>query len=404
MSVVLSPELVALEAAVDALARLDLRDVPEVYRLGNQEKLMELRSRLDAVELHGLQRLDADETTITYTGRATRSWLVEEQFVNPGESHKRLRLSRALVFYPNVDAALSAGRFSAEHARVIVTGLASVPGEFVEIVERALLELAPHCTPRDLGRELDKLLVACGVESSSDEAAQRRLLKRGFTISPTFDGMRAVSGMLTPEVGEALETALDQLAAQPAGPEDHRSPAQRRHDAVGELAQHYLSHADLPAVNGERPRIVVTISYEALRGDLYAAWGRLPSGATISPATARRLACDAELLPAVLGARSEVTDIAVGSRSFATAVRRAAWLEQNGRCAFPGCRRPPADCHHIIWWGNGGPSNLDNAAWLCAFHHWLIHERGWDMRREKDRTFTFIDPAGNEHHRRTPAA
>ena len=403
MSVVYSPELVQLEAAVDALARVDLRDLGEVHRLGNQEKLLELRHRLDAIECHGLQRLDADETTITETGRATRSWLIEEQQVNPGEATKRMRLSRALAAYPNVDVVFSSGRISAEHARVIVAALAAVPSQFLEIVERALLEMAPHLTPRELGGEVDKLLVACGVESSSDAAAQRRLDKRGLTISPTFNGMRSVSGMLTPEVGEALEIALADLA-QSAGDEDSRSHAQRRHDAVGELANHYLSHAELTAVNGERPRVVVTIDYDSLASDLRNAWGRLPSGATVSPATARRLACDAGILPAVLGSNGEVLDLGKHSRCFSHAVRRATWIEQHGRCAFNGCRRRPVDCHHIVWWTHGGLSTLDNAAWLCAFHHWLVHERGWSMRREKDRSFTFLDPVGIEFPRRAQAA
>ena len=403
MSVVLSPELTQLEAAVDALASVDLRSVPEAHRLAHQEKLLELRNRLDAIELHGLQRIDTDETTIAATGRATRSWLVEEAQLNPGEATRRLRLARALPAYPNVDAALSAGRIGPDSARVIVTALASVPPRFLDTVEGALLTMAPHCPPRDLADEVDKLLVACGAESSADIAAQKRLAKRGLTIAATFHGMRSVSGLLTPEVGEALEIALAQLA-EPTGPEDDRSPAQRRHDAVGDLADHYLAHAELPAVNGERPRVVVTISYDALVNDLHDAWGRLPSGATVCPQTARRLACDAEIIPAVLGARSDVIDIAVGSRSFSTAVRRAAWLEQQGQCAFPGCRRPPVDCHHIVWWTHGGRSTLDNAAWLCAFHHWLIHERGWTMRRERDRTFTFTHPSGIEFRRRTPAA
>ena len=403
MSVLYSPELSQLEAAVDALSRVDLRDLPEAHRLGNQEKLLELRNRLDAIEMHGLQRIDADETTIADTGRTTRSWLIEEQQLNPADATKRTRLARALPAYPNVDAVLSSGRISAEHARAIVAALASVPPQFLEIVERALLEMAPHLTPNDLSNEVEKLLIACGVESSSDAAAEKRLAKRGLTISPTFNGMRSVSGMLTPEVGEALETALDQLA-QPTGVEDDRSHAQRRHDAVGELANHYLAHGEMSEINGERPRVIVTIDYQALVGDLQGGWGRLPSGATISPATARRLACDAGIIPAVLGSNSEVLDMGKHSRCFSHAVRRAAWIEQQGKCAFKGCRRRPVDCHHIVWWSKGGQSTLDNAAWLCAFHHWLIHERGWSMRREKDRSFTFIHPSGIEFPRRARAA
>jgi hypothetical protein len=402
VSVLYSPELLQLEAAVDAMATVDLRDVPESHRLGNHEKLLELRNRLDAIELHGLQRLDADGTTIA-EGRTTKSWLIEEQYLNPGEAGKRTRLARALPFAPNIDAALSAGQFSAEHARVMIKALRSVPTEFEEIVQDALLKMAPHCTPNDLGDAVETLLVACGVESSSDEAATKRLNKRGLKIAPTFNGMRSVSGMLTPEVGEALEIALDQLA-QHAGPEDDRSHDQRQHDAVGELANFYLANADLPAVNGERPRVVVTIDYDALVNDLANAWGQLPSGATVSPATARRLACDAGIIPAVLGKGSEVLDLGKHQRCFSHSGRRTAWIEQHGKCAFKGCRRPPVDCHHIVWWIHGGLSILDNAAWLCAFHHWLVHERGWSMRREKDRSFTFLDPVGIEFPRRAQAA
>jgi hypothetical protein len=398
----LSPELVALEVAIDGVVAADPRMLPAAQRLAHHERLLQLRSRLEAAELHSLQALHEDEVTVEECGRPTKSWLVEEAHLNPGEAGTRLRLSRGLAAYPRVDAGLGAGAFSPEHARVILNALAVVPPQFLDIVETALLELAPQVTPHDLGEKDETLLVACGVESSAEAAAQKRLARRGFHLARTFNGMRAVSGLLTPEVGEALELAFSQLA-QPAGDEDDRSTAQRQHDALGDLAAHYLAHADLPAVNGERPRIVVTLDYDTLVADLHDAWARLPSGATISPATARRLACDAEIIPAVLNARGDVLDIAIGSRTFSTAVRRAALLEQHGRCGFPGCRRRPADCHHIVWWSKGGRSTLDNAAWLCAFHHWLLHERGWSMRREKDRSFTFTNPAGIEYRKPTAA-
>ena len=404
MSVQYSPATQQLEAAIGALLVEDLRDLPEMHRLGNIERLLELREQLSTAIAHGIQIIDADETTIVETGRATRSWLIEEQLLNPGEASKLRRLAKALPFHPNVDAGLRERKFSIAHAQVIIKAMALVPAEFEEIIETALLELAEQTTPDDLGAAVETLLVAAGVESSTDAAREKRLTERGVSIARTFNGMWHINGMLTPEVGEALEIALGQLNG-PAGTEDERTAAQRQHDALGELASHYLAHSELPAVNGERPRIVVTIDYAALEDELHAAWGRLPSGASVSPQTARRLACDAEILPAVLGANGAVLDIADNTkRCFSLGVRRAAWIEQDGRCAFPGCRRPPVDCHHIVWWSNGGRSVLDNAAWLCAFHHWLIHERGWSMRREQDRSFVFTDPYGGEHRRRTEAA
>jgi hypothetical protein len=392
---VVSDPIADLCAAVDRLAAQDLHDVPEVLRLAQQEQLMTAIQRLRAVEVQRLEVINAAETTVAECGRATRSWLIEEQLVNPGEASKRMRLARVRGIYPMVDDAFAAGDISFEHTVAIVNAMARVPGQFRTIVEKALVELAQDRTANDLGNDVETLLVACGVEVSADEAAAKRFAGRSLTLARTIDGIRSIAGGLTPEVGEMLEQALSS-AATAAGSEDTRTVAQRQHDGFGDILRHYLAHADLPAVTGERPRLVVTIDYDALRGELHEAWGRLPSGAHVSPAVARRLACDAEILPAVLSARGDVLDIAVGSRSFSTAVRRAAWLEQNGRCAFPGCRRPPVDCHHIVWWIRGGASTLDNAAWLCAFHHWLVHEGGWRLRRESDRSLVFTGPAGQE--------
>ena len=404
MAVQYSPEVVALQAAVDGLLAADFRDVPESARCGNVERMLVLRDQLDTAIAHAVQVIDVEDTTVAETGRSTRSWLIEEQLVNPATASKIRRLALALPLHPRLDAGLRAGRFSVEHAHVILNALRQVPAEFIQIVETALLELAEQKPPNDLGDAVETLLVACGVESSAEAARQKRLAQRGVTIASTFDGMRHIQGLLSPEVGDALELVFTQLGGI-VGDHDDRTNAQRNHDALGELATHYLTHGELSAVNGERPRIVVTIDYAALKRDLRDAWGRLGSGVTVSPTTVRRLACDAEILPAVLGANGAVLDIADRTkRCFSHHVRRAAWIEQHGRCAFPGCRRPPVDCHHITWWTHGGKSTLDNAAWLCAFHHWLIHERNWTMRRDSDRSLVFTNPEGRQYRRKLEAA
>jgi hypothetical protein len=398
VSVEYSPQLLQLTAAVARLLAVDPRDSAEADRLDEVERLLTFRHQLDAAISQRLQVIDVADTTVAQTGRATRSWLIEEHHLNPGEATKRMRVARALPTHPYLDKALTAGEISLDHANAICRTTAAVPPEFRGIVEQTLVDISRHCPPADLGAEVEQLLIACGVDSTGDQAHARRMNRRGIRIARTFNGMRSVSGLLTPDVAEALEIALGVLSAK-AGDDDTRTHEQRQHDAVGELANHYLTHETLPAVTGERPRIVVTIDYDSLVTGLRDTWGRLPSGATISPTTARRLACDAELIPAVLNARSDVLDIAVASRSFTTATRRAAWLEQHGNCAFPSCRRPPADCHHIIWWTNGGPSTLDNAAWLCTFHHWLVHEGSWTLRRDPDRSLVFTGPEGQVRRR-----
>lgn len=208
----------------------------------------------------------------------------------------------------------------------------------------------------------------------------------------------SLAGTLMPEVRELLQLALDAAGASfRCGGDDDRTPAQRRHDAMGEIAQFFLAHAPLAEDTGERPRIVVTVPYEMLTGALSeweAKWARLDSGVRIAPDTARRLACDAEILPVVLGGRGEILDVGRARRDFPTAIRRAARLRDGNRCGYPGCRRKTVELHHILWWSRGGRTSLDNAVWLCAFHHWLVHEGGWTLVRDEDGGYTFTSPQG----------
>ncbi len=73
------------------------------------------------------------------------------------------------------------------------------------------------------------------------------------------------------------------------------------------------------------------------------------------------MACDADLIPAVLGAHSAVLDVGRNQRLFTAARRRALILRDRG-CAFPGCDRPPEWCqgHHILSCAPGGTTALDN--------------------------------------------
>ncbi|HET7530411.1 MAG TPA: DUF222 domain-containing protein [Mycobacteriales bacterium] len=100
----------------------------------------------------------------------------------------------------------------------------------------------------------------------------------------------------------------------------------------------------------------------------------------------------------------EVLDLGRTHRHFSAASRRAAWIRDGGCCAFPRCRRKVVELHHIIWWSHGGRSDLDNAVWLSAYHHWLVHEGGWSLRRNADGGYTFSNPCGVERIRHLSAA
>jgi hypothetical protein len=95
----------------------------------------------------------------------------------------------------------------------------------------------------------------------------------------------------------------------------------------------------------------------------------------------RRLACDADLIPAVLGGAGEVLDVGRAHR-LVTAVIWVALVLRDRHCTFPGCRRLPIACdaHHIISWLEGGATSLANLALLCRAHHTMIHTTPWEIR------------------------
>ena len=387
----LCPAVASLAAAVEAVADVDAQSLPDVSLVASLEQLFELETRLRAIQTSWLAVADGRDSTVAECGRGTRSWLVEELRFGPAEASRRMRLVRRLPAHPAVEAAFAAGEISAEHASVILAALVAIPAEFRDIVETTLLDLAREHPPFLVARAVDEICAALGIDDDSDAAHARRYGQRGVSLAETFGGTGSLSGTLTPEALEKLRLAL-RAASEPAGPDDNRSVTQRMHDGLVEIADFYLAHAPLSDCAGERPRVVVTMSLDTLLDKLSTEWGLLDSGVKIGPETARRLACDAEVIPAVLGARGEVLDVGQASRTFTTAIRRAAKLRDGAHCVYPRCSRRIVELHHIVWFSHGGRTSLDNAAWLCAFHHWLVHEGGWSMRRDDDGGYTFTPP------------
>ena len=121
-------------------------------------------------------------------------------------------------------------------------------------------------------------------------------------------------------------------------------------------------------------------------------------GHPVPPETIRRLACDATILPTVLGTDGAVLDQGRGRR-VATADQRRALRAMYRTCGYPGCTVRFGDCeiHHVIAWiRQRGPTNLDNLLPLCARHHHDVHEGGWQLRLHPDRTITLHHPNGTK--------
>ncbi len=366
--------------------------------LGDIEALLDAVTTLQAVVVRRLRAADAVDATTEIHGRSTKSWLVEEERLARPEAATLVRLSRRLQPYPLTSAAYDDAEIRTAHAAAILTALQSLPPGIAEIVEPHLIERARHYPPEEIGGFVDELLQLLGLDKPGDPRRERKYTTRGVDVARTMAGTRSLSGTLTPEVDASLEAALA-AAAQKAGPGDDRTLRQRQHDALGVIADAYLAGNE-PSFTGAPRTVIVTIDLETLEGRLRSALVTLPLGGTVSAETARRLACDAEIIPVVLGGKSEVIDVGQAGHEFGAPVRRAAYVRDGGRCAFPGCTNACVELHHIVFRRHGGPPTLANAAWLCAYHHWLAHEGRWTLERDPATgDYLWTGPAGQHRVR-----
>ncbi|NNG41285.1 DUF222 domain-containing protein [Flexivirga sp. ID2601S] len=158
---------------------------------------------------------------------------------------------------------------------------------------------------------------------------------------------------------------------------DERTPGKRRADALMELiAAGAKVAAGEAAPVGSAATILLTMDLTALTEGLGGA--TTPSGDVLDAGAARRAACDAELIPAVLGGPSQPLDVGRRER-LVTKGLRAAVVIRDGGCTFPGCDRPPGFCevHHVRPWWAGGETSLTNSAMLCCRHHHEVHRHGF---------------------------
>jgi hypothetical protein len=194
-------------------------------------------------------------------------------------------------------------------------------------------------------------------------------------------------------------------------PIDPRTDSQKRLDGLIACLSGGLAMADsntLPWTGGMRPQVAVTIDYRTLLGELGDAGivtaddlARFQSHAafteTVHPQNIRTLACDADILPVVLGADGQVLDVGRTQRLFPSRLRQAI-AARDGGCAAPGCGIPApwCDVHHVEHWEHGGPTSTDNGVLLCNHHHHAVHAREWEIDMRSGRPWfipaPYLDP------------
>ena len=208
----------------------------------------------------------------------------------------------------------------------------------------------------------------------------------------TETGMTRLTAELAPVNAAIVKEAVMALSAPRTGPRaqhgassseadlgtrDDRTPGKRRVDALVSLVSAGARMTDSAATGiGSAARVTVTMSLSTLMTGVGAT--TTCTGDVLDPGAARRLACDADIVPAVLGTDSEPLDVGRTKRLVPKGLRTAVTLRDRG-CTFPGCDRPPQFCevHHVVPWAAGGVTSLLNSAMLCTTHHQKVHRSGY---------------------------
>jgi hypothetical protein len=316
--------------------------------------------------------------------------------------------------FPQLAEALDSGLLSADAARVLVDTLQKVSvtasHEQVELLEAFLVEQSRYVSVADLPvlcRRVRDQFDPDGIEPREEELRARA----GFSIVHRRDGLLRWVIDAHPEAAGFLTAALDanlapsrrvafldpDEAAVDDALADTRTLAQKRLDALVAIAKGSL-RADAGDVSGTAVTMLVSIDAAALVSGIGAAT-IFGVDEPISAGAARRLACEAKILPVVLGGASQPLDLGRERRLF-TEAQRVAMAIRDGGCVWPGCQEPPGRCQaaHLEPWFPAGRTDLVNGVLLCPFHHRRFDRDGWSMRFEDGVPYLipppWVDPAG----------
>lgn len=343
---------------------------------------------------------------------------------NEAQSKAVIRLAGELAErFPLINAALCDGYISIQQAGAIVTGLKKLPVHYsktdLEICQNQCLQHVHELGPKELRTLAARMAEIIDPETAEleeakrlEEEERRAHTNRFLKLRPDFHGSMIITGKLPVTDGSLLAAQVEALMPSISSYSQTAEtplPDARRADALVRLTTIAANSGELPAQGGDRPQVQFTMSLDSLT----AKRGRaeiLNNGQPISPGVARRLCCDAGIIPVVLGGESEPLDVGRTKRLFTKPQRQLLTARDQG-CAFPSCDAPPAACqgHHIIPWIDGGNTDLEHAVLVCPYHHRVVEpdhdlspEQQWEVHLDKVTMLPWFTPPSHIDPRRIP--
>jgi hypothetical protein len=379
----------------------DLGDADPMYMLtdAKAETLVELSVLSSRLEGLRLQVIAASDDVAEQDGcRNVSSWLGPRTRTDYGPNGASERLSGDLEEkWRRVGAGLRDGRVNLAQSKVIVRALNNLGDDIPPLVlgkaEAHLVEQAELFSPKQLRVLGDKILEVVAPDLYEDEerkklekSEQRAAAQTKLSMTDRGDGTVDLKARIPESDAARLKRYLEAFtsprhdANTPGGGRniDPATGQKLPHDRVlGNAFRAFLESVDpmrMPIQGGDATKVIVTIPWTDLKAGVGV--GMLGDGTRITAGEVRRLACNAGILPAVLGGKSEVLDLGRMRRLYNGKQRQAMAIE-NPECRAEGCTIPAAWCegHHFSQsWVDGGKTDLKDGKLLCPWHHNRAHD------------------------------
>ncbi|MCK5928814.1 MAG: DUF222 domain-containing protein [Nocardioides sp.] len=379
-----------IDAALDEGHAASLIGLDQAATANLLRGLAQVSSRLDALTATVLTHAVEVRVEETNGATTTATWWADATNRTRATAHREVKLAVALGRFTALAEALAEGRVNTEQAHAIARALGDLETDgsadlepvVVEQAEKHLVECADGFDAkhlRVLGRHVLTVVapeVGEAHEAKLLEDEERRAAER-TRLTFASDGHGMVHGRFSiPALhGAMLAKAIQALTwakQDPAEVRQTRPTPVAAGQAFTELLER-LDAKDLPTVGGVGATVVVTMTIDSLMGGLAAA--ALDTGEVISAGAARRLACEAGVIPMVLGGESEVLDVG-RRRRFHTRAQRLAIAQRDKTCVVGGCDATPSRCHvhHVIPWSEGGGTSVKDGRLYCSAHHAMVHD------------------------------
>jgi hypothetical protein len=309
--------------------------------------------------------------------------------------------SRIVHVLPKTNTALRDGEISYRHAQVMIDQTSTLPDEASADFEHELLPFAKTLTVAKFAAVARKKRESLHPESIT-ERHTAAVEERRVWVDPQEDGMAFLGAQLSAEVALAAYDRLTEIAMAQKSPDDARTLAQKRADAMSDLlidGDTCAAAADEGTGHGVRAKVLVTVPVLTLLGRSETP-ANLEGYGPVDPEMARQLAADAPSFARVLTDPVTSAILDFDRTKYAVpADLRMVLRVRDETCRAPGCNRAAARCDvdHSVDWANGGTTCAGNLSHLCEFHHNLKHHTRVRLRNLGDGRIEWKTPSGRTY-------